>query len=310
MNQQEERIQGALERLVAERVVAPTQVEPITRAVRDALAASVPRRGARWTEIISYAGGALVLAGAMAMLGPAWQDLSSGLRSGLLGMITALLLGVALVVQRTGSAVRRRIAGVLWTLGAGTAALGAGQLASENEALIGSVVGLVIAVAGYVCFPGSVGLLATGMLSMTAMITLLDLIDLRSRLLEAFAVIALGVVFAALAAAGVLRHRSLGLGIGSALALMGAQWPVVLTGHDAWPYLMTLAVAVGCLALYMWENTWVLIVAGIAGITIAIPEAIWNLTDGALGGGIMTVVTGFVLLGSGALGLAWHRNAG
>ncbi|GAA2078902.1 DUF2157 domain-containing protein [Actinomadura alba] len=310
MNQHEDRIRDALERLVTERVVAPAQVEPITQAVRDALAAPIPQRGARWTEIISYAGGALVLAGAMAMLGPAWQDLSRGVRFGLLGLITVLLLGVALVVQRTGSAARRRVAGVLWTLGAGTAALGAAQLAHENEALIGSVVGLVVAVAGYVRFPGSVGLLAIGVLSMTATIMLLDLIDLRSRLLEAFAVIALGTVFAALAAAGVLRHRALGLGIGSVLALIGAQWPVLLTDHGAWPYLLTLVIAVGCLALYMWENTWVLIVAGVAGIAIAVPEAIWNLTNGALGGGIMTVLTGFILLGAGVLGLIWHRNVG
>jgi hypothetical protein len=308
MDTSESRVRGALERLVTERIVAPEQVEPITRAVRDALPEPEPTRRARWTEIISYAGGALVLAGAIALLGPAWDGLTREVRSGLLGLITALLLGAALAVRRTGSASRRRVTGVLWTLAAVTAGLAAAQLVIGHEVLIASGVGLVVAVTGYVLFPGSTGLLVSGVLSMTALFSLLDLIGPQPTLPQAFAVIGLGVVFAALAATGVVRHRGLGLAIGSVLALIGAQLPMGMADNDGWPYVLTLLVAVGCLALYVREKTPVLIVAGIVGITIAVPEAVWDLTDGTLGGALLIVLTGFILLGTGTSGLLWHRN--
>jgi hypothetical protein len=307
MDTREGRIRGALEGLAAEGVVAPGQVEPITRAVRDALAE--PVRGARWTEIVSYAGGALVLAGAVAVLGPAWGDLSRGARFTLLGLITLVLLGFALTVRRKGSSPRLRLTGVLWTLGAGSAALAAAQLASEHQTLTGAAAGLVVAVSGYVLFPGAAGLLAVGGFGVTVVGALLDLMDVRSALLQAFAVIALGVVFAAFAATGVVGHRVLGMAIGSALALVGGQWPLIVGESGVWPYLVTGLIAVGCLVLYAREKTWVLIVAGIAGSTAAVAEAIWDLTDGALGGALMTVLTGFILLGAGVLGLSWHRKA-
>jgi len=385
-----DRVRAALDRLVGQGVLSPDQVEPVTDAVAEAMGTPASGRPARWAEIVSYTGGALVLAGGAALVATSWQDMTRALRIGTLGLITLLLLIVAVwaaggplaitsrhraprdprapsrgapspgaavpeapppgapapgapdggasdagasapvaldptaqVAASPGAAtpyaartrpvdgrhpagsVRHRVASVTWALASGTAALGAGEIQDVHQFLIASTVGLVVALAGYVCVPGAVGLLAVAAFGAATLEELLDLSGNPPDLLVAMATITLGGLFALLGSVRVIPHRGLALGIGAALALIGAQWPI--SGNAAWAYALTLAVGICCLAAYARERAWVLIVAGVVGVTLAVPEAIWDWTDGTLSGGLMIVVTGFVLLGAGAAGLALHR---
>ncbi|WP_093588668.1 hypothetical protein [Lentzea waywayandensis] len=40
----------------------------------------------------------------------------------------------------------------------------------------------------------------------------------------------------------------------------------------------------------------VLLVAGVVATTVVVPEVVWDLTDGAVGGGVLPLVAGAVLL--------------
>ena len=61
-----------------------------------------------------------------------------------------------------------------------------------------------------------------------------------------------------------------------------------MTSSDTtiWTYVITLAVAFACLALYRTERQLVLLLTGVLGVTVAVPEAVWDATKrrGWLGG--------------------------
>jgi hypothetical protein len=68
-------------------------------------------------------------------------------------------------------------------------------------------------------------------------------------------------------------------------------------------------VAIACLALYRFERSLVLLAAGVIGVTIAVPEAVWDITNGAGGAAAILLIAGAVLLGASGAGL-WLRRQG
>jgi hypothetical protein len=181
-------------------------------------------------------------------------------------------------------------------------------VATDHEPVAAGFAGLIVAVAGYVLVPSALGVLAMAMLSALAIGSLADDLSGGSVLAIGLAVSLLGALWIALAEAGVLPHRVLGLGVGAALALFGGQQ---LLGSDEtapWAYALTFAVALACLALYWRERTWVLLVAGVLGVTIAVPEALWDWTDGTVGAALIMIVSGAVLIATALLAM-WLRRA-
>ncbi|MFI6318971.1 hypothetical protein ACIBG8_15685 [Nonomuraea sp. NPDC050556] len=301
----DDRVLTALRRLVDTGVLRQDQLDPVATAVSEALGTPLK---VRWNEIVAYVGGALVLAAATTFMGLSWSSMSQPVKAVTLGAITVVLLAVAAVLGRGGSPVLARVAAVLAALGSGTAALTAGVLATSHEVLVGGAAGLVVAVAAYVLLPTAIGLLAAGVLSAVMAGGLAELFDQVNVLPWMVAYLALGLVFAVLALTGALRaQRVLGLGMGAASALFGAQWPI-FGDLQVWGYVTTAVVALACLALYRWEHTWVLIVAGVLGLTLALPEAVWHWTGGAVGAAVILLVAGLVLLAAGGLGVLLHRS--
>ena len=104
--------------------------------------------------------------------------------------------------------------------------------------------------------------------------------------------IALGAVWAALAVGGVLQRpgggragrvrREVGLGIAAATALSGAQWTI--GAEQAVSYGTTFVLAVLCFAAFLRLRSTVLLVFGVLGVTVSVPEAVYDWTGGALGG--------------------------
>ncbi|MGH8867126.1 MAG: hypothetical protein ACRDYU_03925, partial [Actinomycetes bacterium] len=111
----------------------------------------------------------------------------------------------------------------------------------------------------------------------------------------------LGVGWAVVSLAGLVRERMLVLALGAGTALAGAQ----LTGVESpeTQYLSTAALAVAGFVLYARERSWPLVALGVAGVTLAVPEAVSDWTDDDLGvaGGVL--VAGVSLLVASAFGL-------
>ena len=71
---------------------------------------------------------------------------------------------------------------------------------------------------------------------------------------------------------------------------------------------MTFVAAVAFFVLYRWRRDVVLLVAGVIGVAVAAPEAVWDWTDGAAGGALILLVAGAALVGASAAGLGMWRS--
>ncbi|MEV0628966.1 hypothetical protein [Nonomuraea wenchangensis] len=314
-----------LRRLVREGVLTAAQALAVHQALDEA---ERPAR-ARWAEVAGYVGGALLLVGAVSLAGTSWPVLSTAARVLILLSATVALLAAGLLlagrgvrlragerrrawregVERAGP-VRRRTGGVALALASATGALAAAELSAAvtgTRLLAAAVTGLVLAAAGYVALPGGpCAVAAAGFAALTAEAVAGELSGYDS-MAVGLTLVGTGVAWTALVRAGVIRQRRLGLGLGAAVALFGAQHGLGTGADLAWSYVTTTAVAVACLVLYRWERAWVLLVAGVAGLTLAVPEAVWDWTDGAVGGSIALMIAGLVLVASSVLGLRLHR---
>lgn len=168
---------------------------------------------------------------------------------------------------------------------------------------------LVVAASGYLLVRTVPGLVAVIGFSMATTVAGVERFTASTPPI-AFALVALGVVWTILTRWRFAQPPALGLGAGAAIALLGGQLPVLAAEQPEWGYALTLGVAAGCLALHRRQRVAVLLIAGVAGVTLAVPEAVWDLTDGAGGGAVVLLVAGAVLLGACAVGLRIHRAAG
>jgi hypothetical protein len=104
--------------------------------------------------------------------------------------------------------------------------------------------------------------------------------------------------------------RPLGLVVGTAVALVGAQLPLGTESTVQWAYALTFGLALGSFLGYRWQRSVVLLAAGVLGVTVAVPEAVIDWTDGALGGSVVLLLAGAVLVAASAVGLGIrHRSA-
>ncbi|GAA5103573.1 hypothetical protein GCM10025762_04470 [Haloechinothrix salitolerans] len=291
-------------------------------AVRDELrigATGEQRRGPI-AEIVGYLGGALVLTGAVVLVASSWNQLSETARTTLLGLITLGLLTAGFVAAgrhgprfELATTARLRVAGVLLALASVTTAITIGLAMpdpiSEGELAIAGAAGLVVATASYILLPSVAGLLAAAGL---LVFTVLNTIEAAAELDELTAGIGLfgcGALLTVLALARLLRTRLTGIGVGLALTIAGTQAPLGDDVAEPVAYTATFLVGVGCLVLYRWVHIWVVLVAGVVAVSLAAPEAVWHLTDGAVGGAAVLLIAGAVLLVASAIGFRLHRNA-
>lgn len=305
-------VREVLDRLVGDGVLSPEQADAVERAlrVREARRVRVP-----WAEVAGYLGGGLVLVGAVLLVATSWGRWGEFARTFVTGAAAVVLLaagGAASGGLGGRSAVRGRISGTLLALGAGAVAA-AVAVALTDRAGNGAVAcgaGLVVAVVGYVLVPSVPGVLASAGFLAAAILFTLDATVGITALNAGLAVAAGGLLVAGLAFGRVLPHRQTGLVAGLTLAVVGFQH--LLGDERAAPaaYLLTFVVGAGCLALLRWERSWVLLVAGVAAVSIAVPEAVWDLTGGAVGGALLVLIAGAVLLLVSFAGFRLRRDAG
>ncbi|MFC3997726.1 hypothetical protein ACFOVU_17460 [Nocardiopsis sediminis] len=210
------------------------------------------------------------------------------------------------------TAVRRRIAGMLFSLTAAATALAVGVGIEPDSPMVPGAAGLAVAALAYAVLPSAVGLVAAWVLSWLAVSGFVSEVlhpgDSDTGVVLGLFLVALGVVWAVLAGVGVLDHRRLGLGLAAGVALAGAQFPLSWGGQPQWAYVLTLLLAAACLAYYRWERAGVLLVFGIVGVTVAVPEMVWDLTNGAIAVSAVLLLAGAVLLAASWIGVRMHRG--
>lgn len=264
----------------------------------------------RLTEVAGYVGGGLMLGGAALLVATSWAELSRPARITLLVAVSVTLLvagtlvaGRALFRRRAADSVRSRLAGVLYALAAGTTALTAGTATRAYEVFWGALAGLAVAVLGYLAVRSVAGVLASAVLSAVVVGQLVAEVLGAGPVVLGAGLVLLGLAWAALTASGVLAQQVTGYSAGTVIALVGAQQPLGEPGAAAWAYGATFCVALVWLAGYFWLRSVVLLCAGILGLTIAVPEAVWDWTDGSAGGAVIALVAGAVLLTMSGVGI-------
>ncbi len=290
-----------------------------------------PRPGARGllVEVAGYLGGALVVAALGLLLAQRWADLSDGVRLATLAGITVLLLGAGLVVAHVGGgyaelrsgvdAARERLTSALLTAAALAAAVTVGfavdmaqspQNYSSWPAFAGGLVMVVCAAAAYGYTPsviGQAGLLGGSLVAITSGLSLTE--DLgNGPLWPGLAFLTLGLVWLGLAALGMLHERLVACTAGSALMLFGAQMPMFDGEHNNLAYALTAGVAVLGFVLYLRTAAVPFLVLGVAAVTLVVPEAIIDWTEGSLGAGGGVLVAGLTLLAASAMGFRMRRE--
>lgn len=277
----------------------------------------------RLAEVAGYVGGAFVVAAAGLFFGNEWNDLSRLTRLGLLGGIAILLAAGAMVLVLTagglramwsdGQPVRRRLAGMLFTGAAASAAFAvslqvADAVGGQNSqpVLVGGLTFAIVAALGYFAAPTVLGQLAIATGVFLVVPSALDISGDVNEVPFGLLVLALGVAWVVLSEYGVWREADAALVIGPVLVFVGAQIPIV--GTEAVAYMATALVAVAAFAVYVVRHSWPYLATGVVAVTVAVPEALVDLTDGSLGSAGVLLVTGLTLIGAALLGLRLRKE--
>jgi hypothetical protein len=323
------------ERLVSEHVLTPEQA----RLVLDALKQETPPPSApahtttarapwaaRFAEIGAYLGAALVAAAGAVVIGQQWGDMTYAVRVGVLGLTTLVLVLAALgVVLFRGSRAwedlpngdtLRRLAGTLFTLGAG-AAFGTVMVAMLSEQAAVSefeagratfiaagtafailVVARIQAVSALALFGAMVGMVA-GVLAMT---TQDDEYSVRAM---QWVLLATGLTWALVATySRLLRNRTLGTALGLALALFGGT----VVADNPWSQRIALLALVGItLGVYLTRPSWPYITAAILAAVLLTVTWVGEAVGAALA--LLSAGVVVLVLAGGALFLHVRRGS-
>lgn len=312
------RQRAGLERLVERGVLTPDQAASVRGELEPERPAETRSEGGLW-EVLGYVGGALVLGGASLVVGMSWDDLARSARVALLVAATLVLAGAGLgmaggprgmrALPEREPSPRARITGVLLVLASCTAALAVGSAVDTDGSLPATATGLLVAVLGYAATRGLPALVACLGFSAGVVLSAVDEWFPATTAPLTVGWVALGALWAGLAAAGALRHHRTALGGGVLIALVGAQQSIG-TEQPWWGYGLTLLIAVVCFGAYLFARAPVLLALGVLGVTAAVPEAVWDWTGGSLSGPLTVLLVGVVFLAASGAGWRLRRARG
>ncbi|GGB71125.1 hypothetical protein N798_06820 [Knoellia flava TL1] len=284
----------------------------------------------RLGEVATYVGVAFVLAAVAVFLAPRWLDLGwvtrvamiagAGLVLALAGWGVARPVGGFAALRAGGHESRLRLVSVLLTgaAGAGAAAAGVAVLEqvqrSGTEMEHGTRVGLagfgtlvVLAAAAYVLAPTLVAHAALVVGVGYTVPFLSQELGLHSGRPIGFGFLAAGVVWLVLAERDRWREGLAARLVGVGFLFAGAQ--AQLASDTRWVgYVLTFAVGVAAFLLHLTRRAWPYLVLGVAGVTVAVPEALIDWTEGTLGTAVALLGAGLALLLSGLLALRLRRD--
>jgi hypothetical protein len=277
-------------------------------------------------EVVAYLGGALVLAAGFLFVLRSWDDLGDVGQVSFLAAVTLVLAVAGAVAASTslggvGTDVRRRLSGTLLTGSALFAGVAVGVAIEVFSDTVfhdlywpGIAGGLVVTAGSGVAYRFSST--AVGLVAMVG--GALDVaMNLGSGLAPSgddeaigvgIAVFAVGAVWAVLTELRLFDQRTVARALAVAVTLFGAQ---VTSFTDEWSwigYLMSVVVAGAGVWLYLTRQDWPYLAAAVLAVTLVVPEAVSDWTDGSLGvvGGVL--VAGITLLLASFAGYRLHRE--
>ena len=277
------------------------------------------RGRARLAELAAWFGAALVLAAAGLFLAEGWNDLAQGQQAAALGGIAAVLAAVGtvvrqLLVRRPGGALTddaaRRLGSAMLSGAAVSACFAVALFVDATDGVAygdwpgvaGALVLVATGAAAYRLVPSAAGqlTLAAGLFALVPYSLELGhgRIDLWMGVVE----LLLAAGWLALAELGAFRERLVATALGSGWALLGAQLALV-DGDHAWlGYLLTALVAVAGFAEYLRTLRWPYVAAAVVAVTLVVPEAVTDWTDGTVGPAGAVLLAGLALLGAAFAG--------
>ena len=273
--------------------------------------------GNRLAEAAAYAGAVLIGAAGAVIVGRQWEDLGRPGRVAVLAGITLLLAGVGIAVaavrpggraalRRPEQAVRRRLASTALTIAAATAAGAVGNLVTDTSFVLAAGTAVLVMAGTQWLAPSAVseaGALVAVVLLTGAIVEEVNAPDPVFLL----AVTAVGLAWGALSWTPVLTVPTLGLALGLSLVLWGGG---VGANYGTQPeegigIAILVALAAGGLAGFVRTGRWPLAAAAV----LALALLVFRLTSDSLGAPVALLLTGVVLLGTGALLLVRRRAA-
>ena len=279
----------------------------------------------RFAELAGYVGAAFVVAAAIIFFASQWPGLSEGQQVALLAGSTLVLAAAGLAVGLVGQglaalragedAVRRRLAGVLFTAAAvaaaGTVGLQVSTTADPSDTtapMLAFGTMAVVSLLGYLLAPTVVGQAGAAFGVMLAAPTGTDKLGLADTVALGLVWLVIGVGWLALAERGVWREVATGRVIGCLLALVGAQSAVFVT-EDRWVgYVALVGVAVGAFAVYVARPAWPYLATGVVAVTAVVPQVLLDWTDDELGPAGVLLATGVTLLVAALFGLRLRKE--
>lgn len=274
-----------------------------------------PRPLPQLFEVVAYLGGALVLAAGALFLVQEWGRLGFVQRVAMLSAVTVVLAMAGALTSRgrrgatlEADDTRRRLASSLLTGAAVSFAFLVGYLLDERSgspshgvywpAVAGALSGALFAAVAYRFAPTAVGLVGLMVGLFTAAVTVGSGLDTAASEGDNVGVLLflLGLAWLAGAERRWLRELTIARSLGVATALFGAQVPT-LDGTHAWlGYSLTGLLAVGGIAFYLKSHAWPYLAAAVLSVTLVVPEAVADWTDGSLGATGGVLVAGITLL--------------
>ncbi|MFC6009458.1 hypothetical protein [Nocardia lasii] len=306
----EQRVDVALERLVATGVLSDEQRGAVLRALGQ------PEPVGRAAEIVAYLGAGLVAAGLGLFVDEAWARVAQSGRVVLLAVVSgsavwgavALAGGCAGVFRRVpiASAVRVRLAAVLLALAAvsmcGAVATAFGPRAGDTTATVAALAGLMVAVYGYLLVPSVLGLVVVAGFGVASILGLVD------APWAGIALLAFGAGWFALAWSRRLVAEWAGYLLGGMIAVCGAQ--LATAGDSPWRPGLTALVGVLCLTLYARRREPVLVLGGAAAIACAVVQAVASYTGGGPAMASLVLAIGVAVLTGGVIVLLLRPGLG
>jgi hypothetical protein len=305
----------AIAGLVEQGVLNDEQAAAVLAAIAPASAA--PPGKASWVpELAAYLGGGLMLGGLVWVLAQSWDRLSRGGQVGVLALISAALAVAGLVaaggivaLRDAEQSPRTRVVTVLLVL-AVIPVMPAVVIALDNvdhRVVYGALAAMAAAVVAYLLMPNALSVVSMGGWSIAVASSLTELLGESSAISRpAVTFVAVGSAWAIVSAYGLIKPRALGFGIGSGFALLGAQLQLSAAENDWLAYLATTLVAVGCLLAYLVVRHAVLIIAAVVGLTLAVPEAAYDWSDGRLQVAYIVLIGGAVMVAGSVAALRWR----
>lgn len=276
-------------------------------------------------EVVAYLGAALVLAAGFLFVLRSWDDLGDAGQVSFLAAVTLVLAvagGYAVASRREvgGGDVRRRLSGTLLT-GAALSAAVTVNVAIEVfvDATFGDVywpgiaAGVVVAAGSAVAYrftSTAVGLV--GMIGGALDVAM----NLGSGLAPSgddeaigvgLAVFAVGAAWVLLTEIGVFDQRTVARTLGTVAVLFGSQ--VTSFTDVSWlGYLLSVVVVAVGVWLYLTRQDWPYLAAAVVAVTLVVPEAVSDWTEGSLGvvGGVL--LAGITLLLASLTGYRLRRD--